>query len=793
MKALGRILLRDIRINTLIVLMLALGLSVNTTVFSVVNGVLLKPLTYVEPEKLVFINETKLPDFPKFAVASGNFLDWQKQNNTFESMAALSGERFNLLEAGAPESLEGVHATASTWATLRVKPVLGRTYTEEEDQPGKPEVVLISHKLWVRRFNSDPNILGRTINVNAKRRTVIGIVPDGVFPEGDPDIWLPSEFDARAQANHGGHNLAAIGRLKENTSVQQGLADLKRIASQLEASYPDSNQGWSILLTSAREDAIGEVRQPLLVLWGAVGFVLLIACANIANLLLARSISRQRDVAIRLALGGTRFQIIRAALTEAIVLALIGGAAGLILARFGVHALVTMLDQPMLTQRVRIEPAVVAFTAALSVVTGIVFGLIPAIQMSRTELNECLKEGTRSASGGRARQRLRSALVVAEVSLSLVLLIGAGLTIRSFLKLSHVNPGFNPENVLTAEVTLPDLKYSEWDQRRRFLNTALQEIASLPGVTHVAATHVLPLTGDYVLGVFFEGRPAAKPGDVPSINYYAVSSDYLQTMGIPLKRGRLFTKDDRQGTTRVVIVSEMFVSRFFPNEDPLGKRIHVTNGPQTWREIVGVVGDTKQYGLDKKSTAQVYEPIAQLPFSFMTFVVKTTGNPMSFAHSVEQRIQKADAEQPVTMMRPLRQILDHSIADSRTGMTLLSVFGAIALLMAATGLYGVMAYSVSQRTREIGLRMALGAERGRVLGLVIGHGMLLTAAGLVIGIAGSVALTGLLHEFLFETSPTDPAIFIAISLTLAGIALLACYIPAWRASKVEPVIALRHE
>ncbi len=793
MKSLARALIGDIRINILIVLMLALGLSVNTTVFSIVNGLLLKPLSFVEPQSLVFINESKIPDLPKFAVASGNFLDWQEQNTTFESLAAVSGDRFNLLEGGIPESLSGVHVTASLWSTLRLTPALGRAFSADEDQPGKPEVALISHRLWVRRYSSAPDILGRAINVNAKSRTVIGIMPDAVFPGEEIDIWLPMEFDARARANHGGHNLGALGRLKPNTSIEQASADLKQIARRLEAAYPDSNQGWSVILNPVREEIVGDFRQPLLVLWGAVGFVLLIACANIANLLLARSISRQRDVAVRLALGASRFQITRQVLAEAVVLALLGGAAGLLLARWGVHTILTMLDQPMLTQRVRLEPAVLAFTAGLSVLTGIVFGLIPAIQLSRTDLNESLKEGTRSSSGGRGRRRLRSALVVAEVSLSLVLLIGAGLAVRSFVKLSHVNPGFNPANVLTVELTLPPLKYDQEDQQRRFVEGALQEISSLPGVTFAGATHVLPFTGDYVLGVFFEGRPPVKPSEVPSINYYAVSPDYFQAMGIPLRRGRAFTANDRKGAERVVIVSETFVSRFFPNEDPIGKRIHVTQGPQTWRQIVGIVGDTKQYGLDQKSPAQVYEPIAQLPFSFMTFVVKTKGNPMALAHSVEQRIQKVDPEQPTTMMRPLQQVLDQSIADSRTGMMLLTVFAVIALLIAATGLYGVMAYSVTQRTREIGLRMALGAERARVLRLVIGQGMLLTIVGLGLGLAGSFALTRLLHEFLFETSPTDPVVFAGISLTLACISLLACYIPAWRASKVDPVVALRHE
>jgi putative ABC transport system permease protein len=374
-----------------------------------------------------------------------------------------------------------------------------------------------------------------------------------------------------------------------------------------------------------------------------------------------------------------------------------------------------------------------------------------------------------------------------------MLLIGAGLAILSFWKLSRVNPGFDPANVMTVELSLPALKYEQRDQQSQFVDAVMPEIASLPGVRSAGVTHVLPFTGDYVLGVFFEGRPPAKPGEVPSINYYSVSPDYFKAMGIPLRRGRTFTSNDRQGAGRVVIVSEAFVSRFFPNEDAIGKRIHVTQGPQTWREIVGIVGDTKQYGLDQTSPAQVYEPLAQMPFSFMTFVVKTTGNPMTLARAIEQRIQSVDPEQPVTRSRPLQQIVNGSIADSRTGMLLLSVFAGIALLLAATGLYGVMAYSVTQQTREIGLRMALGAERGRVLKLVVGHGMLLTTIGLLIGLAGSLALTRLLHDFLFETSPTDPVIFTGISLMLACISLLACSIPAWRASNVDPVVALRHE
>jgi putative ABC transport system permease protein len=419
--------------------------------------------------------------------------------------------------------------------------------------------------------------------------------------------------------------------------------------------------------------------------------------------------------------------------------------------------------------------------------------MTPAIELSKTDLNESLKEGARNASSGRARQRMRSTLVVAEISLSLVLLIGAGLVIRSFMKLIHVNPGFNPSNVLTVKLTLPEKKYPNADAQRRFIDFALREISTLPGVTAAGASHVLPFTGDYVLGIFFEGKPPAKPSDVPSANYYAVSPDYFAAMGIPVKRGRGFTKQDGAGSPRVAVVSESFAARFFPNEDAIGKRIHITNGPQTWREIVGIVGDTKQYGLNSKTPVQAYDPLAQAPFPFLTIVVKTTSSPMLLGRAAEARIRNVDPEQPVTSTRSLQEIVDRSVTGDRVMMVLLTVFGGIALLMAATGLYGVMGYSVTQRTREIGLRMALGAEQKRVLTLVIRQGMVLTCVGLVLGLAGAFALTRVLESQLYETKTTDVPTFVGISAFLASVAFIACYIPARRASRVDPAVALRHE
>lgn len=784
---------KDLRINILIVITLALGLGVNSTVFSAVNGFLLKSLPFKDPGRLVFIQESKPPDLPEFAVASGNFLDWQKQNTTFESMGVLDGGRFNLFEGGVPESLSGVRSTSSLRPMLGMRTALGRDFTPEEDQEGKSDVVLISHKLWARRFSSDPNILGRSVRIDGRPVTIIGVMPDAQLPFLESDLWMPIAFGAKDKENHGGHNLAAIGRLKPNVPINDALNDLKQIARQLETAYPESNQGWTVLLKPMRQAFVADIQAEILLLWGAVGFVLLIACANIANLLLARSVARQRDVAVRLALGATRFRIAKQLLLESIVLAIIGGVAGLLIAFLGVHAVVTMAADPMASSFVHIDLTVVLFSGLLSIATGVLFGLTPAVELSKTDLNESLKEGSRGASAGGARQRLRSVLVVAEIALSLVLLIGAGLMVRSFTRLTHVNPGFNTSNALAVELTLPDKKYSEPDARRRFIDSALQEISTAPGVTAVGATHVLPFTGDYVLGVHFEGKPAAKPSDVPSANYYAVSPDYFKAMGIPVKRGRAFTKSDAAGAPRVAVVSESFAARFFPHEDPIGKRINITNGPETWREIVGIVGDTRQYGLNSAIKSQMYEPLAQQPFPFMTFVVKTSGSPAALARTVEARIQNVDHEQPVTISRTLQEIVDQSIVGDRIMMTLLSVFAGIALLMAATGLYGVMAYAVTQRTREIGLRMALGAEQARVLRLVIRQGMVLTCAGLFIGLAGAFAVTRFMESALYNTKPTDAPTFAGISVILASVSLLACYIPARRAARVDPVIALRHE
>jgi len=529
----------------------------------------------------------------------------------------------------------------------------------------------------------------------------------------------------------------------------------------------------------------------LLSVWGVAGAVLLIACANIANLLLARSISRRREIAIRMAIGATRFQVIRQLLVESIVLALIGGAAGLLLTYWGARGL-NSLGSDVLPITVRMEPILLAFTALLSVTTGVIFGLAPALDLSNSNLSESVKDGSRSATAGQGHRRTRSALVVAEVSVSFVLLIGAGLMMRSFVKLSSVNPGFNATNVLVAELTLPARKYASADEARQFTDSALQEISSLPGVTAVGASQALPFSSGFTYGVVFEGRPDVKDNANPPVHYFAVSPQYFHALEIPLKRGRVFTKEDRAGSSLVTIVNETFARRFFPKESAIGKRIRVTSERGTWREIVGVVGNTKHEGLSTRPTAQIYEPLDQIPFSSMTFVVKTTGRPMSLARNLEKRIQNVDPEQPVAV-RTLQEIVKESVFPVQIVMIFLSVFAGVALLIATTGLYGVIAYSVGQRTHEIGLRMALGADRRRLLVMLLRQGMFPVAIALMLGITVAFALTRVLRAFLFQTSATDALTFVGIFVLLTSVSLLACYLPARRALKVDPMVALRHE
>ena len=788
-----RMLLKNPGFAIVAVIALALGIGANAAIFSVVNTVLLRSLPYNEPDRLMVLRENKLPQFPEFSVSPGNFLDWQKQNTTFEKLAAINGTAYNLVGDAEPERLRGARVSAGLFEMLGANPSLGRTFLDDEDQPGHDNVAIISSSLWKRRFSSDPNVVGQAITLSATSYTVIGVMPPAFqFPDRETDLWTPIAFNAGQAQQHGAHYISVIGRLKPGVTQEQAATEMDAIAGRLAEQYPDTNTGWRVNVLPMQESEVRDIKSALLVLLGAVALVLLIACANVANLLLARATARQKEIAIRTALGASRRRIAQQLLTESVLLALAGGGAGLLLAVWGIGSLLTLAPQELpRVKDVTLDVRVLGFTLVVTVLTGVIFGLVPALQASRPNLNETLKEGGRGTTGG--HHRVRGTLVITEVALALLLLVGAGLLIRSFYRLQQVTPGFNSKNALAVTVSLPGKKYPQDDQQSGFFTQLLDKVAALPGVVAVGATQSLPIQGDYVLGFNIQGRPPNGPGQEPNTNYYAVSPDYFKAMGIPLLRGRVFTEQDKKDSPRVAVINEELAKKFFPDEDPIGKRINVTNGPERFREIVGIVGDVKQYGLAQPTTMQTYEPYLQTPFSGMTLVVRADGNPAALSGAIRSEVLAIDKEQPVSRIRPLEQVVSESVAKQRFLMLLLGIFASVALVLAAVGLYGVMSYSVNQRYHEIGIRAALGAQRKDVLKLVVGQGMALALTGAAIGLAASFALTRLMASLLFGVSATDPLTFAVIALLLTIVALLACYLPARRAMKVDPMIALRYE
>jgi len=792
----ARMLLKNPGFTSIAVITLALGIGANASIFSVVNTVLLRPLPFKEPERLIMIRETKIPQFPEFSVSPGNFLDWKRRNTVFERLVAINTPSFNLIGTGDPEQISGMRVTEGFFAMLGAKPELGRDFLTEEDQPGRNNVVILSHGLWQRRFGGDPKIIDQTITLSGRIYTVIGVMPATFrFGGSETALWTPMGFTSDDSQNHGGHFLSAIGQLKPGATLEQARSEMSAIAGQLAQEYPDANAGWNVKLLPLQEFIVRSVETALLVLLGAVAFVLLIACANVANLLLARAAGREKEIAIRTALGAGRARIVRQLLTESALLALAGGVAGLSLAKWGTDLLLKLAPQnlPRMSD-VSLDGRALAFTAAVTLLTGLIFGLVPALQASKPNLTETIKDaGGRGATEGGRRQFVRGSLVVLEMASALLLLVGAGLLIKSFWRLQRIDPGFNPNNALTASVTLPSRKYPEENQQSAFFQQLLEKVRALPGVQAAGASNVVPLGGDYVLGFVIEGRPPLPPGAGQSTNYYAVSSDYFKAMGIPLLRGRVFTEQDTRNSTRVAVISESMAKRVFPNEDPIGKRIHVTNGPTVFREIVGIVGDVKHYGLDQDTTLQTYEPYTQQPFSFMTLVVRTAGDPTNLTSAIRNQVLSIDKEQPVSGVRTLEQRVSTSIAQQRFSMLLLGVFAAVAMVLAAVGIYGVLSYAAAQRTHEIGIRMALGARAGDVLKMVIGQGMKLTLAGVALGSGAALALTQLMKRLLFGVTAADPMTYAVIALSLTLVALFACWIPARRAAKVDPMVALRRE
>ncbi|MFP5262087.1 MAG: ABC transporter permease [Blastocatellia bacterium] len=791
-----RLLLKHRGLSAAAVLALALGIGANAAIFSVINTVLLKPLPYGEPERLLEIREANPPKHSDVPASAASFLDWQSQNTAFEQLAAYRSASYNLISDGEPERIRAARVSAGTFTLLGVSPAAGRDFLAEEDQPGRANVVAVSHGLWRRRFGADPNLVGRTINLGGNSYTVVAIMPPGFkFPERTTELWMPMAIEPFERTQYGAHGLGVVGRLKPGVSVEQAQSEMSTIATRIAEDHADTNAGWDAKVVPMLDYAVGKIRPALLVLLGAVAFVLLIACANVANLLLARSASRQKEIAIRMAMGAGRWRIARQLLTESVILALAGGACGLMLAAWGMDTLLALApaDLPRVKD-VALDGNALLFTLAVTVLTGVIFGLAPALQASKPDLNETLKEsGGRGSTGGVRRQRMRNALVVAEVALALVLLAGGGLMIRSFLRLRQVDPGFNPNNALMVRLVLPQKQYADDEQKAAFLNRLLQSVRALPRVQSAGATVSMPFLDNFMLGFTIQGRPAVRDSDLPTTKYYAVSPDYFKAMGIPLLRGRAFTDRDAAGAARVAVINETMARRFFPDEDPIGKRISVTNGPEAFREIVGVVGDVKHDGLDQETPPQTYMSFAQEPNNGMTLVLRSDADPATLGAAIRAAVSGIDKDQPISAIRPLAEVLADSVAQQRFSMLLLGVFAAVALVMAAVGLYGVMSYSVTQRTHEIGVRMALGASPRDVLGLVVGQGVMLTSAGVCIGLAAAVALTRLMESLLFGVTATDPLTFGAISLMLMAVAFVASYIPARRATRVDPMVALRYE
>jgi putative ABC transport system permease protein len=786
------------------VLTLALGIGANTAIFSFVDAVLLKPLPYPHPEEIVNVWE-KPPGGDRNGISTLNFLDWKNQNTVFTAMAAMTGGSVTLTGADVPVQLHGVRVSAAFFDILGVKPALGRAFAAGEDQTGKEQVAVLSHRIWESRFGADPRIIGRTIHLDNRPFTVIGVMPSASsFDRGYQDVWTPLAFEAKDMTRNF-HWMMSWARLKPGVSLEHARAQMKSIGARIEHDYPDSNKGWSVAIDRYLDRVVDDsLRRSLLMLLAAVGAVLLIGCANLANLLLARAASREREIAIRSALGAGRWRLVRQLLTESMMLSFLGGFLG-VLAGFGlVFALKTWMPPFLLPAEadVHLDARVFLFTAGIAILTGILFGIAPALQATRADLAGSLKEGGRGATSGVIRSRIRSALVVSEVALAFVLVSGAGLLMRSFYQLQQVDPGFETTNVITMGLPMTDAQYPDGTQVVSYLSQVMEKLEAVPGVRDAATTSALPLRGwGWGMPFLIEGQPVVDRANRAACFYKMVSPSYFRALGMRLLKGRGLAETDTKGSPPATVVNESMVKKYFKGQDPVGKRILIQQiisgkhelGPEVPWQVVGVVADERVGGLDDDSSPGVYVSYKQSPTTGMAVVVRGAMDPNRLIKAIQTSVWELNKNQALEDVKTLEQIKSESLGGNRLRTILLGVFAGVALLLAAIGIYGVISYSVVQRTHELGVRAALGAGNWDQLRVVLRSAMSLTAVGLVIGVLGALGLTQLLASLLFGVSPRDPWILIAVGVMLAAVALVACYVPARLAARVDPMVALRYE
>jgi len=773
---------------------LALGIGANTAIFSLVNAVVLRPLPFPDPDRLVWVWGNIRSGGNTASVSPLDYLDYREQNNTLENLAASFGipAPVNMTGNGDPERLNASLVTGNYLQTFGVSPILGRGFTLENEKTGQDQVAVLSYELWQRRFGGDPGIINKTLVLDGKAKQIIGVMGSDVNLPQAAELWVPLNFDDPEMKMRKAHFLRPIGRLKAGVSLTQAQADLDLIAAQLEKQFPDSNTGWNLRLVSLHEQLVGGTRTYILILFGAVGLVLLIACANVANLLLVRAAARQKEIALRTALGASRPRIMRQMITESMLLAIMGGALGALLAKWGVDLLVSFSrDTLPRTLSVRVDAMVLLFTFLISLATGLLFGLAPALRTVQVNLIDSLKEGVRGAGESMLRNRTRSLLVVFESAIAVMLLIGAGLLVRSLVALQSVDPGFDANNVLTMRLALARNKYDTPEKTTNFFTELQARAGSLPGVETVGLVTELPLSGQLNdLPFTVEGRPPVTIDQAFGADFRRVNQNYFSALRIPLLRGRNFTDQEVRQGDEVVIVSQQLVNAVFPNEEPLGKRLVSAIGGSAY-QIIGVVGDIRHNSLAGPPVGAMYFPTIASPFT--NLVIRTKTDHLSIAAALRKEIQAIDPDQPIAAVRPMSSWVDASVSAQRYQTTLLGLFAALAMVLAATGMYGVMSYTVAQRTHEIGVRMALGARRHDVLKLVVRQGMMLAVVGVVVGLAGAYALTRVMAAFLFQVTARDPITFAAVSALLLAVAFVACLVPALRATKVDPLVALRYE